>query len=238
MCWESMRVAVQPLLTKPMAPYGAAVVSGRSPDQAHPEPAAARKMADIMVLKTAVMGGLPTWLVGILAAGAVSAAFSTVTGLLMTGAASMSHDIYYRLINPQASESRKMFIAKSFMLVLAALVLLIALKPPGLIAEITAVAFALAGNTIFPVFLMGIWWGRTNRHGAIAGMLLGILITFAAPLFGSSIPLVATIFPLTSSALCGAPLVIAVMILVSLVTPPPSEEMRRFLAEEVHGHLD
>ncbi|KAF0220397.1 MAG: cation/acetate [Geobacteraceae bacterium] len=203
-----------------------------------PEPAAARKMADIMVLKAAVMGGLPSWLTGILAAGAVTAAFSTVTGLLMTGASSMSHDIYYRLINPQASEERKMFIAKSSTLVLAALVLLIALKPPGLIAEITAVAFALAGNTIFPVFLLGIWWGRTNRYGAIAGMLSGIVITFATPLFGGYIPIVAVIFPVTSSALCGAPLVIAVMVLVSLFTPPPPEEMRRFLAEEVHGHLD
>jgi cation/acetate symporter len=203
-----------------------------------PDPVAARKMADIIVLKTAVMGGVPTWLVGILAAGAVSAAFFTVTGLLMSGAASLSHDIYFRLINPRASESRKMFIAKGSTLALAALVLLIALKPPGLIAEITAVAFALAGNTIFPVFLLGIWWGRTNRHGAIAGMLLGILITFSAPLFGGLVPFVATIFPVTSSALCGAPLVIAVMILVSLLTPPPAEEMRRFLAEEVHGHMD
>lgn len=203
-----------------------------------PDPVAARKMADIMVIKTAVMGGLPAWLVGVLAAGALSAAFFTVTGLLMTGAASMSHDIYYRLINPRASESRKMAIAKGSTLVLAALVLLLATKPPGLIAEITAVAFALAGNTIFPVFLLGIWWSRTNRYGAISGMLTGILVTFAAPLFSGFSPLVATIFPVTSSALCGAPLVIAVIILVSLLTPPPPEEMRRFLSEEVHGHLD
>jgi cation/acetate symporter len=195
-------------------------------------------MADIVVLKAAVMGGLPVWLVGMLAAGAVSAAFFTVAGLLMTGAASFSHDIYYRLINPRASEARKMAIAKGSTLALAGIVFLLAVKPPGLIAEITAVAFALAGNTIFPVFLLGIWWGRTNRQGAIAGMLAGIVVTFAEPLFGEFIPGVSALFPLTSSALCGAPLVVAIMIAVSLLTPPPPEEMRRFLAEQVHGHLD
>ncbi len=116
--------------------------------------------------------------------------------------------------------------------------LVFALKPPGLIVEIIAVAFALAGNTIFPAFLLGIWWGRANGQGVIAGMLLGSLITFAEPLFGGIAPVVAQMFPITSSAMFGAPLVIAVMIAVSLLTPPPSEEMRRFLAEEVHGHLD
>ncbi len=203
-----------------------------------PPPHVAEKMADIMVIRTAVMGGLPTWLVGILAAGAVCAAFFTVAGHLISGAASLSHDIYYRLINPNASEDRKMAIAKGAVLALAGVVYLLAARPPGLIAEITAVAFALAGNTIFPVFLLGIWWGRTNRCGVVAGMLTGIVITFAAPLFGSFLPLMATIFPLTSSALCGVPLVILVIIIVSLVTPPPPVEIRRFLADEVHGHMD
>ena len=199
---------------------------------------AARNMADMVVITTAARGGLPTWLVGILAAGGVSAALFTIAGLLMSGAASVAHDIYYRLINPQSSASRRMAIAKGAILVLAAVAFFVASEPPGLIAEITATAFALAGNTIFPVFLLGIWWGRTNRHGAIAGMLTGLTITFAAPLFGGVFPVIARLFPLTSSALCGAPLVTAVIIAVSLLTPPPAREMRRFLAVEVHGHLD
>jgi len=203
-----------------------------------PSSAAAQDMADIIVLKTAVLSGLPGLLVGVLAAGALSAAFFTVAGLLMTGAASISHDIYYSIINPQASESARMQVAKGGTLVLAAVVLLLALDPPGLIAEITAVAFALAGNTIFPLFLLGIWWDRANRQGAIAGMLVGIVCTFAEPLLGGALPQVASFFPITSSALCGAPLVICVMIAVSLTTPAPPEEMRRFLEQEVHGHLD
>jgi cation/acetate symporter len=192
----------------------------------------------MVVIDTALKGGLPPWLVGILAAGAMSAAFFTVAGLLITGAASMSYDLYYRIIDQQASEKRKMAVAKVSVLLLAVVVLLFALRPLGMIVEITAVAFALAGNTIFPVFILGIWWGRANRQGVLAGMLVGSLITFAAPLFGSFVPLVAQIFPVTSSALFGAPLVILVIILVSLATPAPSDEMRRFLAEEVHGHLD
>jgi len=202
------------------------------------EPSAARSMADIIVLKTAVLAGLPGWLVGVLAAGALSAAFFTVAGLLMTGAASISFDIYYRIFHPMASESSRMKVAKAGTLVLAGIVLLIALNPPGLIAEITAVAFALAGNTIFPLFVLGIWWDRANDDGAVAGMLVGIVCTFAQPLFGGIVPQVAVLFPLTSSALCGAPLVILVMIVVSLLSPAPPEEMRRFLHDEVHGHLD
>ncbi|TWJ33379.1 VC_2705 family sodium/solute symporter [Geobacter argillaceus] len=199
-------------------------------------PAANRAMADIVVLKTAVLGGLPIWLIGILAAGAVSAAFFTVAGLLMTGAVSISYDIYYRLINPRASEGKRMAVAKAGTLGLALVVMVAALRHPGLIAETTAVAFALAGNTIFPAFLLGIWWGRANRQGAIAGMAAGSLITFSAPLFGSYLPLVATLFPLTSSAFCGAPLVILIMVAVSLATPPPPAEIREFLAREVHGN--
>jgi cation/acetate symporter len=201
-------------------------------------PEEARSIADVIVLKTAVMGGLPGWLVGVLAAGALSAAFFTVAGLLMTGAASISFDIYYRIFHPLASESSRMKVAKGGTLLLAGLVLVLALNPPGLIAEITAVAFALAGNTIFPLFLLGIWWERANDDGAVAGMLVGVVCTFAQPLFGSLVPQITSLFPLTSSSLIGAPLVILVMIVVSLATPAPPDEMRRFLREEVHGHLD
>jgi cation/acetate symporter len=199
---------------------------------------AAMGMADIVILKSALMGKIPVWMVGILAAGATCAAFFTSAGLLISGAASFSHDIFYRILNPRASESTKMRVAKGATLVLAAIATFCAMNPPGMIAEITATAFALAGNTIFPAFLLGIWWGRANGYGVVAGMLTGLLITFSTPLFGKMIPLVATIFPLTSSALCGAPLVILVIITVSLLTPPPPDEMRQFLAREVHGRLE
>jgi cation/acetate symporter len=204
------------------------------PSGAPADPAAARALADLIVLKAGEWAGLPSWLVGVIAVGAILAAFSTITGLLLNGAGAFSYDIYYRILNPRASERQRMKVAKATTLALALIVVLAAFNPPGLIAQITAVAFALAGNTLFPVFLLGIWWDRTNKQGAIAGMATGIALTLASLLLGGLWPAFGALFPPTSSALLGAPLVIGVMIAVSLLTPPPPESIRRFLAEEVH----
>ncbi len=199
------------------------------------DPAAAEAVADIIVIKAAEWAGLNEVLVSALAIGGILAAISTITGLLVTGAGAISYDIYYRLINPNATERHLLVVAKGATLVLAILVLVIAVNPPGLIAQITAVAFALAGNTLFPVFLLGIWWDRTNKHGAIAGMLVGTIITFSPILLGNLFPTLREILPPTSSALVGAPVVIITMIIVSRLTPPPPEHLRRFLVEKVHS---
>ncbi|MDD2581390.1 MAG: cation acetate symporter [Desulfuromonadaceae bacterium] len=191
--------------------------------------------ADMVVITAAVLGGLPAWAVGLLAAGGMSAAFSTVAGLLMTGSASFSFDIYPRLIRPNASELDKSYAAKGFFLVLAAIVMVLTLQPWGMIAEIAAFAFALAGNTIFPAFLLGIWWPRANAAGAICGMLTGLMISFAPLLAGDRLPLLSHLFPLTSSAFIGAPLVMAVMIVISLLTSPPSAAIRLFVCRDVHN---
>jgi cation/acetate symporter len=172
--------------------------------------------------------------IGLLAAGGMSAAFSASAGLLLSGAASFSYDIYPRLIRPNATERDKVFVAKSFFLILAAIVTVLTLKPWGMIADIAAIAFALAGNTIFPAFLLGIWWSRANSAGVISGMLTGTGITFAPLLLGDALPMLSTLFPVTSSAFIGAPLVMIVMVVVSRLTAPPSEKMRHFLAHDVH----
>jgi cation/acetate symporter len=192
-------------------------------------------VADIIVLKAGEWAGLSPWLTGILAVGAILAAFYTVSGLLVTGAGAFSYDIYYRLFNPRASQGKRLAVAKSATIVLAALVVFLASRPTALIAEITALAFALAGNTLFPIFLLGIWWGRANKYGAVAGMATGLAVTFSALLLGSVFPILYELFPPTSSALLGAPLVILVVVAVSLATPSPPEKVQRFLAEEVHG---
>ena len=199
------------------------------------DPETARKIADIIVIKAAEWVGVHEILVSILAVGGILAAISTITGLLVTAAGAVSYDIYYRLINPNANERHLLVVAKAATLVLATIVLVIAVNPPGLIAQITAVAFALAGNTLFPVFLLGIWWDRANKYGAIAGMLVGVTITFSPILFGHLVPVLRTVLPPTSSALIGAPVVILTMIIVSRLTPPPPEQLRRFLVEKVHS---
>lgn len=190
--------------------------------------------ADMIVLSAAGLGGLPLWAVGLLAAGGMSAAFSTTAGLMMTGSASFSFDIYPRLIRPNASERDKVFAAKGFFLILAAVVMVLTFQPWGMIAEIAAFAFAVAGNTIFPAFLLGIWWPRANAAGVICGMLTGLAISFAPLLAGDRLPLIAQLFPLTSSAFIGAPLVLIVMIAVSLLTAPPSAAIRLFVSRDVH----
>ncbi|MBT1073161.1 sodium:solute symporter family transporter [Pelotalea chapellei] len=191
--------------------------------------------ADLVILSAATNGGLPVWVTGLLVAGGMSAAFSTVAGLMLTGAASFSYDIYPRLIRPGASESDKVYAAKAFFLVLALGAMLLALQPTRMmIAEIAALAFALAGNTIFPAFLLGIWWGRANSTGVITGMLVGVCITSAPLLLGTSVPIITTLLPATSSAFLGAPLVIVIIMLVSTLTAPPSQKIRSFLNHQVH----
>lgn len=199
-----------------------------------PDLETARESADLIVLLASDWAGMPLWVTGIAATAAIAAAFSTVTGLLITGAGAFSYDIYYRLLNPQASQSQCVRVAKGATLVMSILVVLLAANPPGLIAEITAVAFALAGNTLFPVFVLGIWWDRTNKYGAIAGMLTGITVTFSAFFLPQLIPALHGVLHPTSSALLGVPLVFVVMIGVSLLTPPPPERIRRYLVEKVH----
>jgi cation/acetate symporter len=179
-----------------------------------PDPA----VADMVVISAVSNGGLPLW----------------VIGLLLTGSASFSYDIYPRLIRPAASENDKVYATKGFFLLLAVVVMVLTLKPWGMIAEIAALAFALAGNTIFPAFVLGIWWNRANAPGVISGMLCGVLITFLPFLTGDALPMVSRLLPTTSSAFIGAPVVVIIMISVSLLTAAPSEEMRRFLARDVH----
>ena len=195
-------------------------------------------VANLIVLSAAGLGGLPLWAVGLLAAGGMSAAFSTTAGLMMTGSASFSFDIYPRLIRPYASERDKVYAAKAFFLILAAVVMVLTFQPWGMIAEIAAFAFAVAGNTIFPAFLLGIWWPRANAAGAICGMLTGLSISFAPLLAGDRLPFIAQLFPLTSSAFIGAPLVLIVMIGTSLLTAPPSAAIRLFVSRDVHDCPD
>lgn len=203
-----------------------------------PSTVAPELTADTVILRTGLLAGVPSWLMGVLTAGAICASFFTAASLLISGAAVFSYDIYGGFLRKHASEYEKMIAAKAAVPIMAVIVLFLAASINGLIAEITATAFALAGNTIFPLFLLGIWWWRTNRYGALAGMFTGTLVTFSSPLLGSSIPLVSTLFPLTSSAFIGVPIVIGVIVAVSLLTPPPRDETREFLAVQVHGHLD
>jgi len=183
---------------------------------------------DAIVVNAAELAGLPEWFSGFLAAGGVSAAFSTVGGLLMAGSSAFAHDIYFRVLHPEATEESKMKVARIGTIILGVSIIIVALNPPALIAQITAVAFALGGNTFFPLFLLGLWWSRTTKEAAIVGMIVGLIVTFGSMLIPKT-SMLAYYVPFTSSTVVGAPLVILTMIIVSYMTPEPSAEIKNLL---------
>jgi cation/acetate symporter len=200
--------------------------------------------ADAIVVYTAQLGSIHPLIVGFLAAGAISAAFSTVSGLLVAGASGFSHDLYYRVFNPEASNEDQMKMARIATIVMAVGVAIVAAFKLALIAQLVAVAFSLAGCTLFPLFLLGIWWSGSNRQGAIAGLSAGCFISFiaityfVAGKFGVTLPysdFVGYYLNPWSFAWLGAPLAIIVNIVVSLMTPATPLEIKRFLAVNVHG---
>jgi len=199
---------------------------------------------DAIVVYTAQLGNVNSLIVGLLAAGAISAAFSTVSGLLVAGASAFSHDLYVRVINPSSTPRQQLKIARVGTIIMALAVTFVALLKLGLIAQLVSVAFSMAACTIFPLFLLGIWWSGSNRAGAKAGLFAGILVTtisityFIAGLSGGSLPGQAFIsywLNVWYFAWIGAPLAIIVNIIVSKLTAPTPVEIKKFLAEQVHN---
>ncbi|MDA3866402.1 MAG: VC_2705 family sodium/solute symporter [Salinivirgaceae bacterium] len=209
---------------------------------AHPEVGKLAK--DAIVVYTAQLGEVHPLIVGLLAAGGVSAAFSTVSGLLVAGASAFSHDLYVKVINPKASPRLQLTMARAGTVLMAIIVIMIAILELGLIGELVAVAFSLAGCTIFPLFLLGIWWSGSNRQGAKAGLMVGGLVSiisityFIAGKQGVVLPFdefIGYYLQAWYFAWIGAPLSILTNIVVSKFTSNTPLEIRKFLVEKVHS---
>ena len=207
-------------------------------------PEIGRLSKDAIVVYTAQLGNINPLIVGFLAAGAVSAAFSTVSGLLVAGASAFSHDLYVKVFYPEASPKKQLLMARLGTILMAIIVTAIALLKLGLIAQLVAVAFSLAGCTIFPLFLLGIWWSGSNKHGAVAGLIVGGLISviaityFVAGVKGIDLPAATFITKWLGAwyfAWIGAPLAILANIIVSKLTPETPLEIRKFLILNVHS---
>jgi len=132
---------------------------------------------DVIVLATPEIAGMPYVVSGLVAAGALAAALSTADGLLLTITSALSHDVYYRIFRPQSSTQFRLVIAKSLLLVVAVLAATVAAQKPGTILSMVAWAFSIAGSAFFPALVLGIFWARATRAGAIAGMLVGLSLT-------------------------------------------------------------
>jgi cation/acetate symporter len=184
-------------------------------------PLGGKEVADVIILSAPERAGLGPAFLGYLAAGAMAAGISTVAGLLVAGASAIAHDWYATVFKPGCSDRQALTIGRIFTAVLCGIVILTALHPPALIAQIVAMAFAVAGNTIFPACVLAVWWGKSNKYGALAGMSFGLAMTLLA-MWGwvAEVPLFMDngLLPATSSSLIVAPLAFIINILVSLFT--------------------
>ncbi len=133
---------------------------------------------DIMVLANPEIARLPNWVIALVAAGGIAAALSTAAGLLLVISAAVSHDLVKGVFAPGISESQELLtgrIAAAFAIMIAGY---LGFDPPGWVAQVVAFAFGLAAASLFPVILLGIFFKRANKQGAIAGMLTGLFFTY------------------------------------------------------------
>ncbi len=132
---------------------------------------------DIIVLATPEIGGLPYVVSGMVAAGGLAAALSTADGLLLTIANALSHDLYYKMIDPNASTARRVAISKALLLVVALAAAAVAAQKPADILFLVSAAFSFAAAAFFPALVLGVFWKRASKWGAVLGMIAGLGIT-------------------------------------------------------------
>ncbi len=192
---------------------------------------------DIIVLATPEIAGLPYVISGLVAAGGLAAALSTADGLLLTIANALSHDFYYKMLDPNASTARRVTISKVLLLVVALIAATVAAQKPADILFLVSAAFSLAAAAFFPALVCGIFWKRANKWGATLGMIAGLGVTFYY--MATTQPWLRGLFGVTSSiadntwwgiaaisaGLWGVPLGFIVIIVVSLLTPAPARDV-------------
>jgi cation/acetate symporter len=188
------------------------------------------RSTDFVVLSMPEVAGLPFVITGLVMAGGLAAALSTADGLLLTIANAISHDLYYNVIDPSASLVKRLTITKVLLVVTALISAYTATFRFAVIAELVAWAFSLAGASFFPALVMGIWWKRANKQGAVWGMIAGLTVT-AYYLIGSRFYGVSWFGTQTiASAIFGLPIGFLVIWIVSLLTAPPPKEVQDLVA--------
>lgn len=189
---------------------------------------------DMIMLASAEIAGLPYVVSGLVAAGALAAALSTADGLLLTMANSVSHDLYFKTVDPGASTARRVMLTKVVLLVMALFAAYVAASKPANILFLVSAAFSLAASAFFPALVLGIFWRRTTGAAAVAGMFSGLGLTIYY--IATHQPWLRAFFGLTETAelwwgiepisagLFGVPLGFVVILTVSWLTPPPPPE--------------
>ncbi|AHK78896.1 sodium:solute symporter [Ectothiorhodospira haloalkaliphila] len=194
---------------------------------------------DILVLANPEIAGLPNWVIALVAAGGIAAALSTAAGLLLAISSAISHDLLKGVFMPNISEKRELLAGRLAMVGAILLAGYLGLNPPGFAAEVVALAFGLAAATLFPVLMMGIFYKRMNKQGAITGMLVGLFATltyiflFKGFLFLPGTALLPDnpdgwIFGISPQGFgtIGAILNVIAAVIVSKLTAPPPKEIQ------------
>ena len=189
---------------------------------------------DILVLASPEIGGLPAPIVGLVAAGALAAALSTASGLLLVISASVANDVYYKRINPQATEARQLLVGRMAMGAAILVAGYLGINPPGFVAQVVALAFGLAAASFFPILVLGIFWKKCTAAGATAGIITGLTVTMAymvwtIDIYGNSAGI--WNIPETGFGTIGMLINFAVTIVVSQFTTKPSPVMQELVEE-------
>lgn len=194
---------------------------------------------DILVLANPEIANLPSWVIGLIAAGGLAAALSTAAGLLLAISSAISHDLIKKTIKPDITDKGELMAARVSMTVAIVVATYLGINPPGFAAQVVAVAFGIAASTLFPALMMGIFSKRINSAGATAGMIAGGVATciyvflymgwFFIPGTNTFENVEANwimgISPLSFGAI-GALINFAVAFIVSSMTPPPPKEVQ------------
>ncbi|HZV64911.1 MAG TPA: sodium:solute symporter family protein [Telluria sp.] len=182
---------------------------------------------DVLVLATPEIGGLPYVISGLVAAGGLAAALSTADGLLLAISNALSHDVYYKVVDPAASTQKRVTISKLLLLAVAFIAAYAASQKPADILSLVGAAFSLAASTLFPALALGVFWKRANHAGAMAGMAAGFItcvyyMLHTNPILGGSAAGQWFNIAPISAGIFGVPAGIAVLVGVSLLTPAPT----------------
>ena len=188
---------------------------------------------DIMVLATPEVANLAPWVIALVAAGGLAAALSTASGLLLVISSSIAHDLYFRMLNPGASEAQRLLVGRVMVGFAIAIAGYFGINPPGFVAQVVAFAFGLAAASFFPVIILGIFDERTNKEGAIAGMVTGLAFTtfyIIGVKFGG---MPTWFFNISAEGIGTVGMIINFLItfIVSRLTPAPPPEIQALVQE-------
>lgn len=199
---------------------------------------------DIMVLANPEIADLPPWVIALVAAGGLAAALSTAAGLLLVISASVSHDLIKKVFVPTISEKGELWAARGAATVAVVIAGYFGINPPGFVAAVVALAFGLAAASFFPAIVLGIFYKKMNKEGAIAGMVIGIslmifyMLKFKFGIFDGGKEAVASLekdwwFGISPEGFGSVAMLVnfIISIVIMKFTPPPPEDVQEIVED-------